>query len=214
MRHGALVVALLLGACAKPREERAASREGLTAAELPQPRGAATVRMDQGTYSAPSVRFSADFLGDPPVTLMLVALSARSEDGGTWQFRMPVDEQFVKSKHATARIIPRTALGAGLAVVDYQLAGGASLLMDEGTLELTVTGKQAKGEVRMKDGRVRATFEGPLTFECMVPPAWLSKANAQAAPAPVPASDEAGEVRVLDEALATPQCRSIADAFR
>ncbi|AFE04662.1 hypothetical protein COCOR_02471 [Corallococcus coralloides DSM 2259] len=214
MRHGALVVALLLGACAKPKEERVTSREGLTAAELPQPRGAATVRMDQGTYSAPSVRFSADFLGDPPVTLMLVALSARSEDGGTWQFRMAVDETFVKSKHATARLIPRTALGPGLAVVDYQQAQGPSMAMDEGTLELTVTGKQAKGEVRMKDGRVRATFEGPLTVECTVPPAWLGGANAQAAPAPVPTSPEGGTVRVLDEAQATPQCRSVAAAFR
>lgn len=214
MRYGALLVALLLGACAKPKEERVTSRAPLTAAELPQPRGAATVRTEQGTYSAPSIRFSADFLEGPPVTLMMVALSAQSDDGGSWRFRMPVDETFVKSKHATARIIPQTALGAGLAVVDYQLAGGPSMMMDEGTLELTVTGKQAKGEVRMKDGRVRATFEGPLTVECMVPPAWLSKANAQAAPSPVPSSPGAGKVRVLDEALATSQCRSVADAFR
>ncbi|RKG58263.1 hypothetical protein D7X30_17510 [Corallococcus sp. AB011P] len=209
MRHGVLMVALLLGACSKPREERVTSRGALTAAELPQPRGAATVRADDRAYSAPSVRFSADFLVDPPVTLWMVALSAQSQDGGTWRFRMPVNEKFVTSKHATARIIPQTALGAGLAVVDYQLAGEPAMMMDEGTLELTVTGKQAKGEVRMKDGRVRATFEGPLTFECMVPPAWLGGSNA-----PVPASPEEGEVRVLDEALATKQCRSIADTFR
>ncbi|NRD64677.1 hypothetical protein HRD49_23265 [Corallococcus exiguus] len=213
MRHGALMVALLLSACAKSKEERVTSREALTA-ERPQPRGAATVRTDEGTYSAPSVRFSVDFLEDPPVKMRLVVLSAQAEDGSTWRFRMSVGDGFVTSKHATARIIPLTALGPGLAVVDYHLAGEPAMMMDEGTLDLTVTGSHAKGEVRRTDGRVRATFEGPLTFECMVPPAWLSKADAQAAPAPVPASDEAGEVRVLDEALSTPQCRSIADAFR
>ncbi|WP_375743951.1 hypothetical protein NR800_02050 [Corallococcus interemptor] len=208
MRHGALMAALLLSACAKPKEERAASRDALTA-ERPQPRGAATVRTDQGSYSAPSVRFSADFLGEPPVPLMQVALSAQADDGGTWGFRMAVDEKFVTSRHATARIIPRTALGPGLAVVDQQVAGGPSMTMDEGTLELTVTGKHAKGEVRMKDGSVRATFEGPLTVECTVPPAWLGGANA-----PVPSSPDEGTVHVPDEALATKQCRSVADAFR
>ncbi|MFP2899304.1 hypothetical protein [Corallococcus sp. 4LFB] len=225
MRYGALVAALLLGACAKPKEEQMVSRgalEGAPAAsassggsERPQPRGAATVRTDKGTYSAPAVRFSADFLGEPPVTLMSVALSAQSEDGGTWRFRMAVDEKFVKSKHATARIIPQAALGPGLAVVDSPQPDGSSMAMDEGTLELTVTGNQVAGEVRTKDGRVRATFEGPLTVECTVPPAWLSGANAPAAPsAPVPSSPDEGTVRVPDEALATPQCRSMADAFR
>ncbi|MHA7629537.1 hypothetical protein [Corallococcus sp. M7] len=209
MRHGAVMAALLLSACAKPKEERVASRDALTAAERPQPRGAATVRTVEGTYSAPSVRFSADFLGEPPVTLWLVALSAQSDDGGTWRFRMAVDEKFVTSKHATARIIPQTALGPGLAVVDSQVARGPEMMMDEGTLELTVTGKQAKGEVRMKDGSVRATFEGPLTVECTVPPAWLGGANA-----PVPSSPDDGTVRVPDEALATKQCRAVADAFR
>ncbi len=214
MRQAVVSAALLLGACAKPREEPAVSREALTA-ERPQPRGAATVRTDEGTYSAPSVRFSADFLADPPVTLMWVALSAQAEDGSTWRFRMPVDETFLKSKHATAQLTPRTATGPGLAVVDHQKAQGPSMLMDEGALALTVTGRQAKGEVRTKDGRVRATFEGPLTVECMVPPAWLGDASARAAPsAPVPASPGAGEVRVLDEALATSRCRSVADAFR
>ncbi|MBN9686784.1 MULTISPECIES: hypothetical protein [unclassified Corallococcus] len=208
MRHGALMAALLVSACAKPKEERAASRDALTA-ERPQPRGAATVRTDQGTYSAPSVRFSADFLGEPPVPLMQVALSAQSDDGGTWRFRMAVDEKFVTSKRATARISPESALGPGLAVVDQQVAGGPAMMMDEGTLELTVTGKQAKGEVRMKDGSVRATFEGPLTVECTVPPAWLGGANA-----PVPSSPDEGTVRVPDEALVTKQCRSVADAFR
>ncbi|NRD51700.1 hypothetical protein D7Y11_26105 [Corallococcus sp. AB018] len=215
MRHGALWVGLLLGACAKPREERVTSRDALTAAELPQPRGAATVRMDPSTYSAPSVRFIADFLGEPPVTLMLVALNAQAEDGGTWRFRMAVDEKFLKSKHATARIIPQTAIGPGLVVVDYQQPNGPAMMMDEGTLDLTVTGKQAKGEVRGKDGSVRATFQGPLTVECTVPPAWLSSVNAPAAPpAPVPSSPDEGTVRVPDEALSTPQCRAMADAFR
>ncbi|RKH74250.1 hypothetical protein [Corallococcus aberystwythensis] len=220
MRHGAQLAALLLlGACAKPKEERVGPHEAHAAspatAELPQPRGAVTVRTEQGTYSAPSVRFSAEFLEDPPVALMLVALSAQSEDGGTWRFRMPVNEQFVKSKHATARLVPQTALGPGLAVVDSQQGKGPSMAMDEGTLELTVTGNQARGEVRMKDGRVRATFEGPLSVECMVPPAWLSRANAPAAPpAPVPSSPGEGTVRVLDEAQATSQCRSVANAFR
>ncbi|NOK08728.1 hypothetical protein [Corallococcus exercitus] len=219
MRHGALVAALLLGACAKPKDEPMVSRGALKGApaasassggsERPQPRGAATVRTDKGMYSAPAVRFIADFLGEPPVTLMRVALSAQSEDGGTWRFRMAVDEKFVKSKHATARIIPQTALGPGRVVVDYQLAQGLPMAMDEGTLELTVTGNHARGEVRTKDGRVRATFEGPLTVECTVPPAWLSGANA-----PVPSSPDDGTVRVPDEALATPQCRSMADAFR
>ncbi len=207
------MAALMLGACAKPKEDRVMSRQALTA-ERPQPRGAATVRTDEGIYSAPSVRFSADFLENPPATLRLVTLSAQSEDGSTWRFRMAVDEKFVKSKHATARIIPQNLLGPGLAVVDSQKARGPSVLMEEGILDLTVTGNQAKGEVRTKDGRVRATFEGPLTVECMVPPGWLSKANAQAAPAPVPASPGAGAVRVLDEALATPQCRSVAESFR
>ncbi|GMU00101.1 hypothetical protein KH5H1_42200 [Corallococcus caeni] len=219
MRYGALVAALLLGACAKPKEEPMVSRGALKGApaasassegsERPQPRGAATVRTDKGTYSAPAVRFIADFPGGPPVTLMRVALSAQSEDGGTWRFRMAVDEKFVKSKHATARILPQTALGPGLAVVDSQQANGSSMAMDEGTLELTVTGTQARGEVRAKDGRVRATFEGPLTVECTVPPAWLSGANA-----PVPSSPTDGTVRVPDEARVTPQCRSVADAFR
>ncbi|RKH04496.1 hypothetical protein [Corallococcus carmarthensis] len=226
MRHAVLMAALLLGACAKPREERVLSREALAsssavkpsssaAAELPQPRGAATVRTDMGTYSAPSVRFSADFLGDPPVTLMLVALSAQSEDGGYWRFRMSVDEKFLKSKRATARLIPQTALGPGLAIVDYQLPKEPPVTMDEGTLELTVTGNQVRGEVRLKDGRVRANFEGPLTVECWVPPAWLSGANAPAAPpVPAPSSPEDGPVRVLDEAQATSQCQSVAAVFR
>ncbi|NOK33371.1 hypothetical protein HMI49_09200 [Corallococcus exercitus] len=220
MRYGALVAALLLGACAKPREDPTVSRGALKGApaaasssgdgsERPQPRGAATVRTDQGTYSAPAVRFIADFLEEPAVPLLRVALSAQSEDGGTWRFRMAVDEQFVKSKHATARLSPQAALGPGLAVVDSQQGTGPSMAMDEGTLELTVTGNQARGEVRTKDGRVHATFEGPLTVECTVPPAWLGKANA---PAPVPSND--GTVRVPDEALVTPQCRSMADAFR
>ncbi|WP_375757876.1 hypothetical protein [Corallococcus exercitus] len=224
MRYGALMAALLLGACAKPREEPMSSRGALkdapaavssSGSERPQPRGAATVRTDQGTYSAPAVRFSADFLNDPPVPLMRVALSAQSEDGGSWRFRMAVDAKFLESKHATARIISQTALGPGLAVVDSQLAQGPAMTMDEGTLELTVTGNQARGEVRTKDGRVRATFEGPLTIECMVPPAWLSGANVQGAPpAPVPSSPDEGTIRVPDEALATRQCRSVADAFR
>ncbi|RKH51280.1 hypothetical protein D7Y23_10510 [Corallococcus sp. AB050B] len=208
MRHGALIVALLLSACAKPKEERVTSRQALTA-ERPQPRGAATVRADDRTYSAPSVRFSVAFVEHPPDTMRAVMLSAQAEDGSTWRFRMSVGDAFFTSKRATARLTPMNVLGPGLAVVDYQRAGEPEMAMDEGTLELTVTGNQAKGEVREKDGRVRATFEGPLTFECMVPPAWLSHANA-----PVPASPEAGEVRVLDEALATPRCRSIADAFR
>ena len=199
---------LLLGACSKPKEERVTSRNALTA-ELPQPRGAATVRADDRTYSAPSVRFSVAFVENPPDKMRLVMLSAQAEDGSTWRFRMSVGDEFFTSKRATARLIPTNVLGPGLAVVDYQRAGEPEMAMDEGTLELTVTGNQAKGEVRGKDGRVRATFEGPLTFECMVPPGWLAGSNA-----PVPASPEAGEVRVLDEALATPQCRSIADAFR
>ncbi|MBN8227191.1 hypothetical protein JYK02_06665 [Corallococcus macrosporus] len=219
MRYGALMAALLLGACARPKEEPTVSRGALKGApaeasssggsERPQPRGAATARTDKGTYSAPSVRFITDFRGSPPEPRMLVMLSAQSEDGGTWRFRMPVDAEFVKSKHATARIIPQTVLGPGLAVVDYQLAQGPEMALDEGTLELTVTGNQAKGEVRAKDGRVRATFEGPLTVECTVPPAWLRGSNA-----PIPTSPDDGTVRVPDDALATPQCRSMADAFR
>jgi hypothetical protein len=214
MRHATLMALVVLSACAQPKEDRVGARETpASVAERPQPRGAATVRTDEGiSYSAPSVRFGADFLEDPPVTLMLVALSAQAEDGGTWRFRMSVDERFVKSKHATARLIPQTALGPGLAVVDFQKVRGPSMAMDEGTLDLTVTGTQAKGEVRSKDGRVRATFEGPLTLECMVPPGWMPPENAQAAP--VPTSPGAGEVRVLDEALATRQCRALADAFR
>lgn len=208
MRHAVLMAALMLGACAKPKEERVTSRHALTA-ERPQPRGAATVVADGRSYSAPSVRFSVDFLEDSPHKMRLVMLSAQAEDGSTWRFRLSVGDEFFTSKHVTARLIPMNVLGPGLAVVDYQLAGGPQMALDEGTLELTVTGSQAKGEVRTKEGRVRATFEGPLTFECMVPPKWLGGSNA-----PVPASPEAGQVRVLDESLATPQCRSIADAFR
>ncbi|TSC23373.1 hypothetical protein FOF48_30190 [Corallococcus sp. Z5C101001] len=219
----ALMGSLLLGACATPRQEQASSRDALratpestAAAERPQPPGPVTVRTHEGTYAAPSVMLVATFLASPPMRLLLVSVRAESGSGAKWHIVMGVDETFLKTKRATARLIPAQGLGPGLALVEFQSGSGPWMVFADGTLELTATGQEVRGTARPKSGSEFATFEGPLTLECWVPPEWLNGAGAQGAPPPTPVASEPEEmpVRVLDTALATPQCQAMADALR
>lgn len=209
---------LLLGACATPRQDQASSRAALVSAavECPQAPGPVTLRTHEGTYAAPSVKLVAEFLASPPVCLLLVSVHAESGAGVKWHVVMGVDETFLKTKRATARLIPAQGLGPGLALVEFQAGSGPWMAFADGTLELTATGQEVRGAARPKSGSEFATFEGPLTLECWVPPEWLSGAGSQGAPPPTPVASEpeAGPVRVLDTTLATPQCRAMAEAMR
>ncbi|WP_147448914.1 hypothetical protein [Corallococcus terminator] len=228
MRPGVLMALLLVGACAKPKEERGRPPELLTAApvspskstalkapEQPQPPGAVTVRTDAGTFEAPSVRLIATFKeGDAPATLE-VALSAQAGDGRSWAVLVPVAPTFPKQKHATARLTT-TPLRVGMASAERRAPSGPPMLANDGTLELDVTGREVRGTVRTEEAGLSGTFQGPLSVECMVPAAWLQAADAREAPgAPVPVAASArGDAVVPDEAQSTARCRALKEHFR
>ncbi|RKH47227.1 hypothetical protein [Corallococcus sicarius] len=225
MRSVALMALLFVGACAKPKEERARPPDvpvspltsaALKAPERPQPPGAVVVRTDAGTFEAPSVRLMATFTeGEGPPTLE-VALSAQSQGGAQWAVLAPVEPAFPKTKHATARLT-RMPLRVGLASAELRGPSGPPTLANEGTLELSVTGREVHGTVRTQDASLSATFQGPLSVECMVPAAWLSGPDRPASPGtpvPVAPSSELGSTVVLDEAWTTAQCRALKEQFR
>ncbi|CAM3145089.1 hypothetical protein G4177_11055 [Corallococcus sp. ZKHCc1 1396] len=227
MRKGALVAVLLVGACAKPKEERARPPEPLTAApvspsksaaltalEQPQPPGAVTVRTEAGTFEAPTVRLIATFTeGTAPPTLE-VALSAQAGDGRQWAVLVPVAPTFPTRKHATARLTTKP-LRVGLASAELRAPSGPPTLAKEGTLEVDVTGREVRGAVRTADVGLSATFQGPLSIECMVPAAWLQEAKESSrAPVPVATPSVGGVAVVPDEAQTTARCRALKDAFR
>ncbi|WP_147451160.1 hypothetical protein [Corallococcus llansteffanensis] len=225
MRHEALLALLLVGACAKPREERAhppdapvspSKAVALKAPERPQPPGAVVVRTDAGTFEAPSVRLMATFTeGEAPPALE-VALSAQAQGGRQWAVLAPVEPAFPKTKHATARLT-RMPLQVGLASAELRGPSGPPTLADEGTLELNVTGREVHGTVRTQDADLTATFQGPLSVECMVPAAWLQGTDTHAspgAPVPVAPSSAQGTTVVPDEAGTTARCRVLKEQFR
>ncbi|WP_147446623.1 hypothetical protein [Corallococcus sp. CA047B] len=229
MRTGALMALLLVGACAKPKEERARPVETLTAApvspaksaalkapERPQPPGAVLVRTDAGTFEAPSVRLIATFTeGAAPATLE-VALSAQAEDGRHWAVLVPVEPMFPEKKHATARLTTKP-LRVGMASAEVRTPSGSLLLANDGTVELEVTGREARGTVRTKEAGLSASFQGPLSIECMVPAAWLQQADGKespGAPVPVAAPSAQASAVVPDEAQSTARCRDLKAHFR
>ncbi|RKH08029.1 hypothetical protein D7V97_20705 [Corallococcus sp. CA053C] len=225
MRQKALLALLLVGACAKPREERAhppnvsaspSKSAALNAPERPQPPGAVVVRTDVGTFEAPSVRLMVTFTeGEAPPALE-VALSAQAEGGRQWAVLASVEPAFPKTKHATARLT-RMPLQVGLASAELRGPSGPPTLASDGTLELNVTGREVHGTVRTKDADLSATFEGPLSVECMVPAAWLQGPDTHAspgAPVPVAPSSARGSTVVPDEAGTTARCRALKEQFR
>ena len=225
MRQEALLALLLIGACAKPGEERAgppdvpvppAMAAALKAPERPQPPGAVAVRTDAGTFEAPSVRLMATFTeGEAPPTLE-VALSAQAEGGAQWAVLAPVEPAFPKTKHATAKLT-RRPLRVGLASAELRGPSGPPTFASDGALELSVTGREVRGTVRTPDAGLSATFQGPLSVECMVPAAWLQGPDTQAspgAPVPVAPSSARGSAVVPDEAGTTARCRALKEQFR
>ncbi|RYZ41340.1 MAG: hypothetical protein EOO71_12405 [Myxococcaceae bacterium] len=229
MRPGALMALLLVGACAKPKEERARPVEPLTASpvspaksttvmapERPQPPGAVTVRTGTGTFEAPSVRLIATFTeGDAPPT-MEVALSAQAGDGRSWAVLVPVAPSFPTKKHATARLTTMP-LRVGMASAELRSLSGPSTLANDGTLELNVIGRDVRGTVRTNEAGLSATFQGPLFVECMVPVAWLQETDAKkspGAPVPVAALSARASAVVPDEAQSTARCLALKANFR